>query len=93
MRARCDEGWNTSLNFNQNRGDFVDLELLVKVLPTINGFIGETTDGFDVDIVYKASLASNFINFNRGEKFRLIGALKIKNDQIEVKSWTEIFLL
>ena len=89
VRQMCDAYWEMKRKVAITPG-YVDLEMVVTGAPADFGFIGQTTDGSFLSVVYDKDLAKMSGAFKCGEALRIIGAIA-GSEALEIKPWTEVF--
>jgi len=93
VRARCPDGWafGEDAAFDNGRGD---AELVVKAKAGNNGFLAYSRTGTEIAVVYEATVASLLPERIDGEVLRVRdGVWKEKRTQLELKAWTEVFVV
>lgn len=93
VRARCATGWAKAEEdaLINGRGD---VELIVQAKAGEHGFLARTRTGTEVSIVYEAPVAKLIPEYAVGQVLRVLdGVWKEKNAQLELKAWTEIFVV
>lgn len=93
VRARCAAGWavGEEAALVDGRGD---AELLVRAKAGEHGFLARTRAGADVAVVYEAAVAKLLPEHVEGQVLRVLdGVWKEKRSQLELKTWTEVFVV
>jgi hypothetical protein len=93
VRARCAAGWAVSEEaaLVDGRGD---AELVVTAKASQYGFVARSRKGADVSVVYEAPVAKMLPNTAAGTVLRVLdGMWTQKHTQLELKAWTEVFLV
>lgn len=93
VRARCAAGWavGEEAALVDGRGD---AELLVGAKAGEHGFLARTRVGADVAVVYEAAVVKLLPEHVEGQVVRVLdGVWKEKRSQLEIKAWTEVFVL
>nr|WP_128798073.1 PD-(D/E)XK nuclease family protein [Corallococcus coralloides] len=93
VRARCAAGWavGEEAALVDGRGD---AELLVGAKAGEHGFLARTRVGADVAVVYEAAVAKLLPEHVEGQVVRVLdGVWKEKRSQLELKAWTEVFVV
>lgn len=93
VRARCDEGWVVGEDsaLVDGRGD---AELVVAAKAGEQGFLARSRAGADIAVVYEAAVAKLLPEHVDGQVLRVLdGVWKEKRSQLELKAWTEVFVM
>lgn len=93
VRARCGAGWavGDEAALADGRGD---AELVVKAKAGAHGFLARSRVGAEIAVVYEASLARLLPEYVDGQVLRILdGVWKEKRAQLELKAWTEVFVV
>lgn len=93
VRARCAEGWavGEEAALVDGRGD---AELVVKAKAGDHGFIASSRTGAAIAVVYEAPVAKLFPEYVEGQVLRVLeGVWKDRRTQLELKAWTEVFVV
>lgn len=93
VRAHCSSGWNIAEEaaLANGRGD---VELVVTARTGGHGFTARSRKGLDVAVVYEAPVARLLPEYVEGQTLRVLGAVwREKRTQLEIKAWTEVFVL
>lgn len=91
VRQMCDPYWQiTKPKESATNSGYVDVELVVTGAPADFGFIGQTTNGNYLSVVYDKDLAKMSGAFNSGDRLRILGAIW-GAEALEIKPWTEVF--
>jgi hypothetical protein len=93
VRARCTVGWAVGEDaaFADGRGD---AELVVTSSAGGFGFLARTRSGAEVAVVYEAAVATLVPKRVDGQVLRVLdGVWKEKRSQLEIKAWTEVFVI
>ncbi len=93
VRARCAAGWavGEEAAFVDGRGD---AELVVKAKAGDHGFLARSRAGAEVAVVYEAPVAKLLPEHIEGQIVRVLdGVWKEKRTQLELKAWTEVFVV
>jgi hypothetical protein len=93
VRARCDAGWTVAEEaaLVEGRGD---AELVVKGMANDYGFLATSHAGVEVAVVYEAPIAKLLPELGEGRVLRILGGVwKEMRAQLELKAWTEVFVL
>lgn len=93
VRARCAVGWATGEQaaLADGRGD---AELVVKSTVGDHGFLAQSRSGAEIAVVYEAPVARLLPERFNGQVLRVLdGVWKEKRSQLELKPWTEVFLV
>ncbi|MEQ1564182.1 MAG: PD-(D/E)XK nuclease family protein [Myxococcota bacterium] len=93
VRARCDAGWGLAEQAARAEGRG-DAELTVVGEVTTHGVLAKDLAGHEVAIVYEPAVASLLPSLVPGRRMRVLdGVLREKGKEIEIKAWTEVFVL
>jgi hypothetical protein len=93
VRARCAPGWalGEQAALADGRGDS---ELVVTAAAGEHGFLARSRAGAEVAVVYEAAVAKLLPNHEVGQVLRVLdGVWKEKRSQLEIKAWTEVFVV
>lgn len=93
VRARCAAGWavGEEAALVDGRGD---AELIVKEKAGDHGFLARFRSGAEIAVVYGAPIARLVPEYAEGQVLRILnGVWKEKRAQLELKAWTEIFVI
>lgn len=93
VRARCAAGWavGEEAALVDGRGD---AELVVVANAGMHGFVARTRVGSEVAVVYEAAVAKLLPELIDGQVIRVLdGSWKEKRTQLELKAWTEVFVV
>lgn len=93
VRARCAVGWavGEEVALVDGRGD---AELVVKAKAGDHGFLAASRTGAEIAVVYEAAVASLLPEHVDGQVLRVLdGVWKEKRTQLEIKAWTEVFVV
>lgn len=93
VRARCAAGWavGEEAALVDGRGD---AELVVTAKAGEHGFLARSRAGAEVAVVYEAAVAKLLPDHVDGQVLRLLdGVWKEKRSQLEIKAWTEVFVV
>lgn len=93
VRARCAAGWavGEASALVDGRGD---AELVVRAKAGVHGFVASGRAGTEIAVVYEAPVAKLLPEHVEGDVLRVLdGVWKEKRTQLELKAWTEIFLV
>ncbi len=93
VRARCATGWAVAEEaaLVDGRGD---AELVVSAKAGDHGFIARSRSGAVVAVVYEAPVAKLLPAHVDGQVLRVLdGVWKEKRSQLELKAWTEVFVV
>lgn len=92
-RARCSPGWNMVEPAAPADGHG-DAELVMTGKAGNHGFISRTRSGSEVAVVFEAPIAKLWPECVEGRTVRVLGGVwKEKRGQLELKAWTEVFVL
>ena len=58
-----------------------------------NGFLARSGAGLEIGVVYESPVAKLLPEFVEGRTFRILGVWKEKRTQLEIKAWTEVFVI
>lgn len=89
VRARCTEGWavGEEAALGEGRGD---AELVVQAKANNHGFFARSRTGAKIAVVYEVPVAK----YAKGQVLRVLdGEWKEKRTQLELKAWTEVFVV
>jgi hypothetical protein len=92
-RARCAVGWavGEEAALVDGRGD---AELVVTANAGDHGFLARSRAGAEVAVVYDAAVAKLLPEHVEGQMLRILdGVWKEKRSQLEIKAWTEVFVV
>lgn len=93
VRARCASGWavGEEAAVVDGRGD---AELVVKAKAGDHGFLARSRAGAEIAVVYEAAVATLLPEHVDGQVLRVLdGVWKEKRTQLEIKAWTEVFVV
>lgn len=93
VRARCAEGWaiGEEAALVDGRGD---AELVVMAKAGDHGFLARSRTGAEIAVVYEAPVAMLLPEYVEGQVLRVLdGVWKEKRTQLELKAWTELFVV
>ncbi|MGE6759409.1 PD-(D/E)XK nuclease family protein [Corallococcus interemptor] len=93
VRARCAVGWavGEEAALVDGRGD---AELVVKAKAGEHGFLASSRAGAEIAVVYDAAVAKLLPEHVDGQVLRVLdGVWKEKRSQLELKAWTEVFVV
>lgn len=93
VRARCADGWDLGEEaaIADGRGD---AELVVTAKAGEHGFLGRSRAGVEIAVVYEAALEKLVPDHGDGQVLRVLdGVWKEKRSQLEIKAWTEVFVV
>lgn len=93
VRARCAAGWavGEEAALVDGRGD---AELVVTAKAGDHGFLARLRAGAEVAVVYEAAVAKLLPEHVDGQVLRVLdGVWKEKRSQLEIKAWTEVFVV
>jgi len=93
VRARCAAGWavGEEAALVDGRGD---AELVVKAKAGDHGFLARSRAGAEIAVVYEAPVARLLPTHVEGQVLRVLdGVWKEKRTQLELKAWTEVFVV
>lgn len=93
VRARCAVGWAVAEEaaLVDGRGD---AEVVVTANLGDHGFLARSRAGEEVAVVYEAAVAKLLPEHRDGQVLRILnGVWKEKRCQLEIKAWTEIFVV
>jgi hypothetical protein len=93
VRARCRAGWAASdeAALLDGRGD---AELIVTAKAGDYGFLARARSGAEVAVSYERPVASLLPAVVAGQVFRVVGGVWTKKrSELEVKPWTEVFVV
>ena len=93
VRARCAAGWavGEEAALVDGRGD---AELVVTAKAGDHGFLARSRTGHEVAVVYKEPVAKLLPECVEGRVLRVLdGVWKEKRTQLELKAWTEVFVV
>lgn len=93
VRARCAAGWalGEEAALVDGRGD---AELVVMAKAGDYGFLARSRAGAKIAVVYEAAVAKLVPELVDGQVLRVLdGVWKEKRSQLEIKAWTEVFLV
>jgi hypothetical protein len=93
VRARCSAGWavGEEAALVDGRGD---AELIVMAKAGAHGFLARSRAGSEIAVVYEAAVAKLLPEHVDGQLLRVLdGVWKEKRTQLELKAWTEVFVV
>jgi hypothetical protein len=93
VRARCAPGWAISEEaaLVDGRGD---AELVAEAQIGEYGFVARSRNGEEIAVVYEAPVARLLPEHVEGQVLRVLdGVWKEKRTQLELKAWTEVFVV
>jgi hypothetical protein len=93
VRARCAAGWaiGEEAALVDGRGD---AELVVTASAGDHGFLARSRAGAEIAVVYEAAVAKLLPEYVDGQVLRVLdGVWKEKRSQLELKAWTEVFVV
>lgn len=93
VRARCAAGWavGEEAALVDGRGD---AELVVQAKAGDHGFLALSRTGAEIAVVYEAPVAKLLPEHVEGQVLRVLdGVWKEKRTQLELKAWTEVFVV
>jgi hypothetical protein len=93
VRARCAAGWavGEEAALVDGRGD---AELVVQAKAGDHGFLARSRTGAEIAVVYEAPVAKLLPGHVEGQVLRVLdGVWKEKRTQLELKAWTEVFVV
>lgn len=93
VRARCAAGWavGEEAALVDGRGD---AELIVQAKAGDHGFLARSRTGAEIAVVYEAPVAKLLPEHVEGQVLRVLdGVWKEKRTQLELKAWTEVFVV
>lgn len=93
VRARCRDGWSVGEEAASvdGRGD---AELVVGAKAGEHGFVARSRTGGAVSVVYEVAVSKLLPEHAEGGIIRVLdGVWKEKRSQLEIKAWTEIFVV
>lgn len=93
VRARCTSGWavGEEAALVDGRGD---AELVVTAKAGEHGFLARSRTGAEVAVVYEASVSKLLPELVEGKVVRVLdGVWKERRSQLELKAWTEVFVV
>lgn len=93
VRARCTAGWavGEEAALVDGRGD---AELVVMAKAGDHGFLARSRTGAEIAVVYEAPVAKLLPDHVEGQVLRVLdGVWKEKRTQLELKAWTEVFVM
>lgn len=93
VRARCAAGWSIGEEaaLVDGRGD---AELVVTAKAGDHGFLARSRAGAEIAVVYEAAVARLLPELVDGQVLRVLdGVWKEKRSQLEIKAWTEVFVV
>lgn len=93
VRARCAAGWavGEEAALVDGRGD---AELVVQAKAGDHGFLARSRTGAEIAVVYEAPVAKLLPKHVEGQVLRVLdGVWKEKRTQLELKAWTEVFVV
>lgn len=93
VRARCAAGWTVGEEaaLVDGRGD---AELVVQAKAGDHGFLARSRTGAEIAVVYEAPVAKLLPRHVEGQVLRVLdGVWKEKRTQLELKAWTEVFVV
>lgn len=93
VRARCRDGW-TKGEEAANVDGRGDAELVVGAKAGNHGFLARSRTGAAVSVVYEAAVSKLLPEHVEGRVIRVLdGVWKEKRSQLEIKAWTEVFVV
>jgi hypothetical protein len=93
VRARCSVGWALGEEAARNDGRG-DAELVITARAGEHGFLARSQNGAEVAVVYEAALSKLLPDHMEGQVVRVLdGVWKEKRSLLELKAWTQVFLL
>ncbi len=93
VRARCTAGWAVGEEAALVDGGG-DAELVVKAKAGDHGFFAQSRAGAEIAVVYEAALAKLLPEHVNGQVLRVVdGVWKERRSQLEIKAWTEVFVV
>lgn len=93
VRARCAAGWavGEEAALVDGRGD---AELVVQAKAGDHGFLARSRTGVEIAVVYELPVAKLLPERVEGQVLRVLdGVWKEKRTQLEIKAWTEVFVV
>ena len=93
VRARCAAGWavGEEAALVDGRGD---AELVVQAKAGDHGFLARSRSGAEIAVVYDLPVAKLLPERIEGQVLRVLdGVWKEKRTQLEIKAWTEVFVV
>jgi hypothetical protein len=93
VRARCAPGWvvGEEAALVDGRGD---AELVVQARAGDHGFLARSRTGAEIAIVYEAPVAKLLPEHIEGQVLRVLdGVWKETRTQLELKAWTQVFVV
>ena len=93
VRARCAAGWavGEEAALVDGRGD---AELVAQAKAGDHGFVARSRSGAEIAVVYEAPVAKLLPEHVEGQVLRVLdGVWKEKRTQLELKAWTEVFVV
>lgn len=93
VRARCAAGWAVGKEaaLVDGRGD---AELVAQAKAGDHGFLARSRTGAEIAVVYDAPVAKLLPEHVEGQVLRVLdGVWKEKRTQLEIKAWTEVFVV
>lgn len=93
VRARCAAGWavGEEAALVDGRGD---AELVAQAKAGDHGFVARSRTGAEIAVVYEAPVAKLLPEHVEGQVLRVLdGVWKEKRTQLEIKAWTEVFVV
>jgi len=93
VRARCAAGWavGEEAALVDGRGD---AELVVQARAGDHGFLARSRSGGEIAVVYDLPVAKLLPECIEGQVLRVLdGVWKEKRTQLEIKAWTEVFVV
>ncbi len=93
VRARCSAGWSIGEDaaLSDGRGD---VEVVVKANAGGHGYIACARNGAEIAIVFDSSVAKLLSDYVDGQVLRILnGVWKERRTQLEIKAWTEVFVV
>lgn len=93
VRAHCDEGW-LSLHNKKGSSRTDDVQAVIESEPQAHGFRAIRSDARPFAVVCEAGVGNELPQLRRGATIRILdGAWRKPNDELEIKPWTQVFLL
>ena len=93
VRAHCAVGWAVSEEAARADGRG-DAELVVEAEAGDHGFLARSRTGGEIAVVYQAAVAKLLPEHVNGRALRILdGNWKEKRTQLELKPWTEVFVV
>jgi hypothetical protein len=93
VRARCAAGWVVAEEAALVDGRS-DIELVMTAKAGDHGFLARSRLGAEVAVVYEAAVAKLIPEHSDGQVLRILnGVWKEERSQLEIKAWTEFFVV